>query len=64
MVKKVSNSKERLRELIMKMKITVEEPNSEQRLLLYMLLLLNEEGCLEALKRIEELTQLDKYKRD
>ena len=37
MVKKVSNSKERLRELIMKMEITVEEPNSEQRLLLYML---------------------------
>ena len=64
MVKKVSNSKERLRELIMKMEITVEEPNSEQRLLLYMLSLLNEEGCLEALKRIEELTQLDKYKRD
>ena len=32
MVKKVSNSKERLRELIMKMEITVEEPNSEQRL--------------------------------
>ena len=48
----------------MKMEITVEEPNSEQRLLLYMLSLLNEEGCLEALKRIEELTQLDKYKRD
>ena len=64
MVKKVSNSKERLRELIMKMKITVEEPNSEQRLLLYMLSLLNEEGCSEALKRIEELTQLDKYKKD
>ena len=64
MVKNVSNSKQRLRELIMKMEITVEEPNSEQRLLLYMLSLLNEEGCLEALKRIEELTQLDKYKRD
>lgn len=48
----------------MKMEITVEEPNSQQRLLLYMLSQLNEEGCLEALKRIEELTQLDKYKRD
>ena len=39
----------------MKMEITVEEPNSEQRLLLYMLSLLNEEGCSEALKRVEEL---------
>ena len=86
MVKKVSNSNERLRELMeilnlkqsdivrrtgiskisepfgispawlmgydvpMKMEINVEEPNSEQRLLLYMLSLLNEEGCSEALK--------------
>ena len=47
----------------MKMEITVEEPNSEQRLLLYMLSLLNEEGCSEALKRVEELTQLEKYKK-
>lgn len=47
----------------MKMEITVEEPNNEQRLLLYMLSLLNEEGCAEALKRVEELTQLEKYKK-
>lgn len=43
---------------------TQSKPTNEQALVLYLLSLLNNEGYNEAVKRIEELTQLDKYKRD
>lgn len=40
------------------------EPNHEQMIILYLLSLLNDDGFAEAVKRIEELTQLDKYKKE
>lgn len=40
------------------------KPNHEQVTIMYLLSLLNKEGSEEAFKRIEELTQLDKYKKE